>query len=563
MTTPLRPSGRLMPSRSGSQDAGSHIGEDMLGTTSISARRTTSRLVHILRVLAKHGFLSALRGRGHWPAPAEVRAAFEELGVVFLKFGQLLALRRDLLPDAYIQELELLHDQLPPMAPSDVLATIERALGAQPHELFAEFDEVPLAAATIAQVHVARLAGGRLVVVKVRRVGLAERITEDIAVLTYLAALAEQRAASLHSLDLVGMVREFRESLGREMNLRLEGQTIRRFRAALAGVETVWIPDVVPERTTGAVLTLEHSPGERVDRYAERHPEAKRSLARQIATLVLYQVFETGLFHADPHPGNVFVLPDGRICLHDFGMIGEFDERMREGLTTMLEAAVRGDVRALTDMYLDLGVVGADIDRPALEADIGALLRMVRERPLAEISIGEVMQSLMRVGAQHRVRNPGALLLLARAFLITEALMRQLDPGMDVLDVFRTEVARVELRRYSPARLLAATRETAREIERVLRDTPGDLRRALRRAADGELGRVQMPGLEVIGRRASRDLERLTGAVASAAFIVAGALLVTVGGWHAVAGDVLLAIGIVGTLAVGLGALLRPRRPQR
>lgn len=552
-----------MPASRSSPEIERHIAEGPPVSASGAGRRTFSRLFQILRVLAKHGFLSALRGRDHWPAPAEARAALEELGVVFLKFGQVLALRRDLLPDAYTQELERLHDQLPPMVPSDVLATIEHELGAPPDELFAEFDEVPLAAATIAQVHTARLMDGRQVAVKVRRVGLAERIANDMAALTYLAALVEQHSTRLRALDLVGMVREFRESLTREMDLRLEGQTIRRFRGALADLDTVWIPDVIPERTTAAILTLEFSPGERVDRYAERRPEEKRALAEQIATLVLHQVFETGLFQADPHPGNVFVLPDGRICLHDFGMIGELDERMRESLTAMLDAVVRGDVRAMTDGYLDLGIGGADVDRPALEEDLGALLRMVHERPLAEISIGEVMQSLVRVGAQHRVRNPGVVLLLARAFLITEALMRQLDPGMDVLEVFRVEVARVELRRYSPTRLLAEAREAAQGMERMLRDAPADLRRTLRRTADGELGRVQMPEIEIIGRRTSRDLERLTGAVASAALIIAGALLVTVGGWHRVAGDVLLTLGIAGTLATGLGSLRRPRRPQR
>lgn len=524
-----------------------------------AALRSAPRLSRILRVLARHGFIGAVRGERHWPSPAQAREALEELGVVFLKFGQVLALRRDLLPEAYIKELERLHDRLPPMPEAEVHATIEAEIGGTVEALFGSFEREPLAAATIAQVHVATLLDGRPVVVKVRRGGLSERIAEDTATLAYLAAVAERLAPRLRALDLVGMVREFRESLRRETDLSLEGQTIRRFRAALADVDGVWIPDVVAARTTRAMLTLEHSPGIRIDRYAEEQPEARPTLARKLATLVLHQVFETGLFHADPHPGNVFVLPDGRLCLHDFGMIGELDEPLREGLTQLLEAVVRGDARAATDTYLELGLVGGDVDRPALEADLAALLREVRERPLAEISVGDALASLLRVGSQHRVRNPGELLLLARAFLIAEAVMRRLDPQLDVLEVFRGQVARLALRRYSPVRLLRDGRQLTRDLERVAREAPGDVRRVLRRLADGDIGRVHAPELTALGQRASRNLERLTGAVASAALIVAGAMLVMVDGWHRIAGDVLLAAGVVGTVATALGALWRPR----
>lgn len=532
-------------------------------TSSVGLRdtvRTAPRLFRILRILARHGFVGAVRGKRHWPSPVQVRETLEELGVVFLKFGQVLALRRDLLPDAYVAELERLHDQLPPMEFSAVRATVERELGTSLAASFASFDPSPLAAATIAQVHAATLSPGRAVVVKVRRAGLEDRIAQDTATLTYLAALAEQVAPRLVTLDLVGMVREFRDSLRRETDFRLEAHTIRRFREALADVEGVWIPDVVPERSTAAVLTMEHSAGDRIDRYAEGHPETRRALAQSIAALVLHQVFENGLFHADPHPGNVFVLPDGRICLHDFGMIGELDERTRDGLTSLLDAAVRGDPRAATDAYLDLGLVGADVDRAALERDIAGLLRKIHERPLAEVSVGDALQSLVRLGGAHRVRNPGVILLLARAFLLAEALMRSLDPELNVLEVFRAEVERVAVRRYSPGRVLKDAQRVAREIERMLRETPDDARRALRRLADGEVGRVHAPELEGAARRASQDIERLTGAVASAALVIAGALLATTAGWHHVAGDVLLGLGIGGTLIVGAGAWRARRR---
>ena len=517
------------------------------------------RIGRILRVLARHGFVGALRRERAWPAPVHVREALEELGVVFLKFGQVLAVRRDLLSAEYAEELERLHDRLPVLPFEAVRQTIEASLGSSLAELFASFDADPLAAATIAQVHRAVLPSGRDVVVKVRRPGIEQRATEDCATLMYVAAMAERLEPRLRTVDLVGMVREFRESLQREMDLRLEGQTIRRFRAALTDSEGVWIPDVVAERTTDAVLTLEHSPGERIDQFAAAHPEMSAALAQRLAALVLHQVFETGLFQADPHPGNVFVLPDTRICLHDFGNTGELDEPMRERLARLLESTVASDTRGVVDAYLELGLVGGDVDRPSLERDVGVMLTKIHQQPLAEISVADLLQSLLRVGTKHRVRNPGVLLLLARAFLISEALMHRLDPELSVIEVFRREVERVALRRYSPARLLGEGRQLAREVERMLHEAPADLRRTLRRAADGDLGRVQTPGLEAVGRRASRDVQRLTGGVGSAALVVGGALLTTIPGWHRTVGDILLVVGMLGTLAVSVGALWRRR----
>ena len=516
--------------------------------------RHAPRLTRILRVLSRHGFLAALRGKSHWPSPAHVREALEEGGVVFLKFGQVLGLRRDLLPAEYIRELERLQDRLPPMAPAEVLATITNALGAAPRELFASFSEEPLAAATIAQVHGATLADGRRVVVKVRRPGLQGRIAEDTATLAYLAALAEQLAPRLRRFDLVGMVAEFRKSLGRETDFRIEAQSIGRFRAAMADVPGLWIPAVIQERSTETVLTMEHSPGVRIDVYAEAHPEARTALAEPVAALVLRQVFQEGLFHADPHPGNLFVLPDRRLCLHDFGMIGELDEPMREALTALLEATVAGDARGATDAYLDLGIVGADVDRGALERDLSELLRKIRERPLAEISVGDALESLLRVGSGHRVQNPGALLLLTRAFFIAESVLRRLDPDLNVVEVFRRQLGDIAARRYDPGRVAARVVRAGRQMEQLLATAPNDLRRLLRRAADGELGRVYTPGLERLGIRLSRGIERLAGAVASAGLLVAGSMVLDMGGWRRVLGQALLAIGILGSLAVAVGA---------
>ena len=259
-----------------------------------------------------------------------------------------------------------------------------------------------------------------------------------------------------------------------------------------------------------------------------------------------------------PIPGNLFVLPDGRLCLHDFGMIGELDEAMREALTALLEATVSGDARAATDAYLDLGIVGPDVERTALEGDLGELLRKIRERPLAEVSVGDALESLLRVGSSYRVQNPGALLLLTRAFLIAESVLRRLDPDLNVVEVFRRQLGDIAVSRYEPGRLAARALRAGRQLDQLLATAPGDLRRLLRRMADGDVGRVHTPGLERLGARLARGLQRLAGAVASAGLLVAGSMVMDGGGWRRFLGQALLASGILGSVVIAAGAWRAP-----
>jgi ubiquinone biosynthesis protein len=522
--------------------------------------RTAPRLIQILRVFARHKCLGCLFGTHHrFPPPAEVREAFEELGLGFLKFGQVLALRRDLLPAAYVEELERLHDRLPALSFDVARATVEAQLGAPLRELFASFDEAPLATATIAQVHEARMPNGRRVVVKVQRPGLEAAIAKDFAALAYLAALGESLSPRLRALDLSVMVREFAASLRRETDFRREARAIGRFRTALADVPNVWIPDVVAERSSGAVLTLEHSPGERVDLYAKQHPEAMPRVIGTLVEVMLHSIFEEGLFHADPHPGNVFVLPDGRLCLLDFGMTGELDEPMRESLALLLEAVVNGDAQAATDAYLEMAEGSDDVDRSALKADVRAVLQEIHAGDPADVSVGGALDSLLRAGSQHGVHNPGAFFLLTRAFVILESQKRQLAPDFDFMGAFREQIVRLAAQHFSMARLKDRGIKHARELERLVSVAPRDTRRLLQRVADGNLGRVQAPAMEALGDRVSLDLRRLTGAIALGSLVVGGSMLemVPMGGWREPLGDLMIFAGLLGLFVSSLRALVR------
>jgi ubiquinone biosynthesis protein len=386
-------------------------------------------------------------------------------------------------------------------------------------------------------------------------------IATDIAALTYLVALGESLFPRLRALDLPVLVNEFANSLNRETDFSREARSIVLFRTALADIPDLWIPGVVAECSSENVLTMEFSAGERVDLYARVHPEAMPRAINTLVRLMLQTIFEEGLFHADPHPGNVFVLPDGRLSLLDFGMTGELDEPMRESLTLLLEAVVKGDARAATEAYLEMTAGSEKVNRAALLLDIKAVLYEIHRSDLADVSVGAAFDSLLRAGSRHGVHNPPEFFLLTRAFVILEAMIRQLDPDHNYLGSFREQISRLTAQHFSLDRIKEKTGKLAREVERLMNDAPGDTRRILRRFAEGNMGRLQVPAVEALGGRISRNLERLAGAIVSAALVVGGAMLVlaSVSGWHHVFGEIMVVVGIFGTILISIGALRRDR----
>jgi ubiquinone biosynthesis protein len=525
-----------------------------------SLMRAAPRLLQILRVLSRHKFLRIMRSKKHWPSPKVVRETLEELGLTFLKFGQVLAMRRDLLPIAYIKELELLHDQLPPMVIDVVRKTVEAELGAQLTELFTSFNETPLAAATIAQVHEAVMPDGCHVAVKVQRLGLKEIISKDIAAMSYLVALGEKLFPKLRALDLPVVVHEFANTLNREIDFSREARSIVFFRTALADVPDLWIPNVIADYSGETVLTMEYSAGERVNLYAKQHPEEMPRVINTLVKLMLQSIFEEGLFHADPHPGNVFVLPDGRLSLLDFGMTGNLDEPMRESLVLLLEAVVKGDALAATEAYLELAPANDEVNHAALLVDIKATLYEIHKNGEADISIGNAFESLMHAGSRNGVHNPSEFFLLTRAFVILESLVSELAPQHNYMNSFREELSRITKRHFSLTHIKEKTTKLAREMDRFINDAPGDTRRILRRIAEGNLGRL--PGLEALGNRLSRNLARLTGALAYAALVIGGSMLLMnpMGYWHDKLGITMVFCGIAGMVITSIGALRRRHR---
>lgn len=508
--------------------------------------RSAPRAARVLDILGRHGFGEVLVGGRAWPAPGSVRDALEELGPVYVKFGQVLSTRSDLLPDPYVTALGALQDRVSKLSPSEVRKVIRDELGDDPEELFETFEDDPLASASIAQVHGATGKDGRPVVVKVQRPGLEARIAEDLLVLTQLAAVLDLTVTKLRLFDLPSLVLDFQRSLRAELDFRQEARNIRRFRDRLALDTRVWIPAVIDDLSTERVLTLERSEGVRLETYVAEKPSEAASLARRLGGLFVRQVFNDGLFHADPHPGNVFVMPGGVICLHDFGMIGEISEPMREALVDLVEATVSGDARAATNAYLDLGLVPRDVDRDALEDGVAKLVSEVRGQPLAEVSVGRTLESLGRVGGRYRIRNPGAFMLLSRAFVTLEGVLARLDPDVSFVEMFRPAFTETVAQRFGPERLRRDASAIARALDKLVRDAPDDARRVLRRWAEGGLGRVTVSVDAAESSRRARA-ERSLRQTLSAGFVtLAGAVLLAgSAGWGEGVGGVLFGVGTV------------------
>ncbi|NTW03686.1 MAG: AarF/ABC1/UbiB kinase family protein, partial [Oscillochloris sp.] len=346
-------------------------------------------------------------------------------------------------------------------------------------------------------------------------------------------------------------------SLTRETDFRREARSIVLFRSALTDVPDLWIPNVVTEYSSRIVLTLEFSDGERVDLYAKQHPELIPRAITTLVRLMLQTIFEEGLFHADPHPGNLFVLPDGRLSLLDFGMTGELDEAMRESLILLLDAIIKADARAVVEAYLELAPASESVNHTALLVDIKAVLYEIRRSNLADVSIGDAFDSLLRVGSRNGVHNPGEFFLLTRTFVILESLLRQLAPHYDYMESFREEIARLSLQHFSLERTKRKTTTLAHELERLISNAPGDSRRVLRRIAEGNLGRVQAPAVEALGERVIRNLERLSNTMVAAALIIGGALLVhaQMDGWLHSFGEIMVISGAFGILLASVGML--------
>lgn len=370
-------------------------------------------------------------GRGGSPA-RRFAALLENLGTPFVKLGQHLSLRADLLPPEFVAALQDLQDHVHPFDSALAAREIAAALGNAPAVIFARFDAEPFAAASIAQVHGARMHDGREVIVKVRRPDIVARVDQDMGLLLTLVRAVSLVSRKLARHHAAGVVRQVWANLRRELDLREEARSARRFVGAFAGSATIMIPDVVEELCTEAIMVQERSGGERVDQL--RDPARGALLAGNFVDSYIQQFFSMGFFHGDPHPGNLFVMADGHLCFHDFGIVGTLDRPTRQALAAFMLGFAEQDSDWIIDSWMELGMLGASADRKALRPVIAEIMADYSRRPLREWSMGDAFMRLVNSSRGRSVEVPLNLLVLARTILLMEATVRMLDANFSLLD---------------------------------------------------------------------------------------------------------------------------------
>lgn len=459
--------------------------------------------------------------------PVHLRQAFEELGTTFIKLGQILSTRADLLPPEYLSELAKLQDSAPEVDSKEILESLVTELGRPIESCFAHFDPVPLAAASIGQVHKAILWDGTEVVVKIRRPGVVEQVNEDLEILGHLAATASRHSG----YDLVGLVEEFSQTLRAELNYIREGHNAERFAANFAGDSGVHVPRVFWEFTTPRILTLERIHGIKINDLngLDQQGTDRSWLANYATNVVLKMVCEDGFFHADPHPGNFFIEPNGTIGLIDFGMVGSLDDQTQTLLAELLLAIDRQDADRLVDIFLDLGVTQKRIERAVVRRDLQHLLNTYWGLPLSEIKVTELLNDVYSIMRRHQMHLPTNMALLLKTVIMVEGIGAHLDPRFRFTDSLGRFTERLLLRQYSPFNLLGTWGRAGLDLARLGVDLPQHVRRIVNATESGNLQIGMRPeGFNPILDRLERIANRIVLGVIAAAFINGLAVLLSV-----------------------------------
>jgi ubiquinone biosynthesis protein len=465
-----------------------------------------NRLRQIATIAARYGFADLLDRAGVFrligkrdpvePAP-DTRAAsaarrfrrmLEELGPTFVKLGQILSTRADLLPAEFIAELRLLQDSVAPIPLEAVRAQIAAGLGQPPEEAFASIEPVPLAAASIAQVHRARTRTGEAVVVKVQRPGIAGQIASDLQVLHALARLLEAVVEETGIYSPVGIVEEFDRAIHEELDFVHEADNVRAFQATHADRPAIRIPAVHETLSSPMVLTMEYLEGVRLLE-ADLDPERRAALARTVVDVSFRQLFVDGLFHGDPHPGNFLLLPGDVIALLDFGLVGRLTRQMREQLVLLCVAVALKDADSVARLLYRLGGPEGRTSLTAFRSDVDGLLNRHLPRTLGEVDARNLLIELLDLAVKYRVRVPREYALLSRSSVAVEGILRQLSPDLDILTVALPYAKELLAARYDVGELQGGLMRALLRFQGLASDLPVQLSQIL---LDLETGRFSV-----------------------------------------------------------------------
>jgi ubiquinone biosynthesis protein len=500
----------------------------------VTAFRDMDRLRQITQVLVKHGFgelvsrMGLARGKARPPAGEtssgaaqlgeRLRLAMQELGPTFVKLGQMISTRPDVVPEAIVQQMKRLQDDVPPIPSSEARAQIEKTLGAPAEQVFASFSDEPLACASVGQVHRATLAledgaAPAEVVVKVQRTGIGAVVERDLSLLHGLARLLEKTVPESRVYSPVGLVREFDQAITAELDFTIEAQNAARFAENFAGDDAIRFPAVHREVSGKHVLTQEYLDGLKVTEAVRRGASGK-AIAEDAVRIILKMVFDDGFFHADPHPGNVLILPrpDGErytpdqrvtIGLLDLGLVGRLPPELRDRAVDLLLAAARSDSDGMADAMLAIGRSRGKVDRGAFRAHVRQVADRHLNRPLSEVELSAVIRDIVAGAMKFELEIPVELTMMFRALMTIEGVGKEIDPELDVLAVARPYLARLIWQRYNPVRVGEDLLKNAGRLAGLARELPGQLSEIIE---DTRTGRLQV---RTVDPETARAIERL------------------------------------------------------
>ena len=454
-----------------------------------------------------------------------IRLMLEELGPTFVKLGQIASTRPDLVPASIISELVQLQDQVPPFSYADAVRIVEEELGASLGDLFMAFPETPIAAASIGQVYHAVLKDGTPAAVKVQRPNIQRIVDTDLDILAEFARVAEARLEWARNYRVRDMVEEISKAIRAELDYAAEARQAEKFQQQCRQLKDVLVPDIYWDYTTRRVMTMQYMEGISLSDRArlDREQIDKKALARQLTDLIIHQILIEGLFHGDPHPGNILVLPDGKLALLDFGSVGKLSQDMRKQFAffviSLRNQSTSGIIRAISSM----GIIPDEVDMVLLRADVDDMREKYYATPLSRIRLGEAVNDLFTLAFRHRIRIPSEMTMLGKSLLTLEGVVVSLDPDVSVLEVAEPYGRKLFRERYDPRNLYKKAIEDLPEFLEAASEFPSSMRSMLATIRKGKLRfEAGIPELGVF----LRSMDKLTDKLAFSLVLLSFSLLV-------------------------------------
>ncbi len=551
--------------------------------------RDIRRFNQILRILTKHGFGFAIQqlrledhiiGRGiikmrivrRFIEPRESRAvrlrkALEELGPTFIKFGQILSIRPDLIPLDLCNELSKLQDHVPPFGYECVRKQIRESFGKYPEELFASFDPEPLAAASLGQVHRAKLKTGESVVVKVQRPDIRKTIETDIDILYTLAQLANRYMQEVRLFNPIGIVDEFSKVITKEIDFTCEAHNIDRFRKNFKNSAMVHIPAVFWDCTRSRVITTEEIKGIRLNDYLNQMhtAEEKKAVAANGADAVLQQIFIDGFFHADPHPGNIFILPNNVVAFIDFGMVGRLDEDTKDVIVSLLIAVSMKNINGILKALERLGAFVEEDTLHDFKNDIADFLERYYDIPLKQIELSLILPQTIDLMTRHKLKISPQFHILNKALATIDGVARQLDPEFNTIAHTRPFVEKLVHDRYDMKHIIKEITSYSSELLDILRILPRDTYEIVKKIKRGKLKiEFEHQGLSKFISEMDKSSNRISFSLVISALIIGSSLIVMTNRGPLINGfPVLGIVGFVFAGFLGLGLAIGVLRSGR